>query len=61
MLTLDKIRDMLQDRRLDVVSEVTGIHRNTLSGIRSGAITNPRYETLLKLSEYLTRGGKDAS
>jgi hypothetical protein len=58
MLTLDKIRELLADRRLDVVSQETKIHRNTLSGIRSGAITDPRYSTLAKLSDYLTRGAE---
>jgi len=52
MLTLDKIKHALADRRLDVVSKATGIHRNTLSGIRDGRATNPTYDTIRKLSEY---------
>jgi transcriptional regulator with XRE-family HTH domain len=52
MLTLDKIVGLLKDRRLDIVSDATGIHRNTLSGIRAGKITNPTYETVKRLSEY---------
>ena len=55
MLTLDKIKHLLEDRRLDVVSRATGIHRNTLSGIRDGRATNPTYDTIRKLSEYFTR------
>ena len=52
MLTLDKIKHLLADRRLDIVSKATGIHRNTLSGIRDGRMKNPTYDTLRKLSEY---------
>ena len=52
MLTLDKIKHLLADRRLDMVSKATGIHRNTLSGIRDGRATNPTYDTIRKLSEY---------
>lgn len=60
MLTLDKIRDLLTDRRLNMVAEATGIHRNTLTGIRSGKIDNPSYDTVRKLSAYLG-GTEDAS
>jgi transcriptional regulator with XRE-family HTH domain len=52
MLTLDKIMGLLKDRRLDIVSDATGVHRNTLSGIRAGKIKNPSYETVKRLSEY---------
>jgi len=62
MLTLDKIKHLLEDRRLDVVSKATGIHRNTLSGIRDGRATNPTYDTIRKLSEYFAKAGApDAS
>lgn len=53
MLTIDKIKDALADRRLDVVSKATGLHRNTLAAIRDGRHENPTYETVRKLSEYL--------
>jgi hypothetical protein len=62
MLTLDKIKHLLADRRLDIVSKATGIHRNTLGGIRDGRATNPTYDTIRKLSEYFQNGaGADAS
>lgn len=54
MLTIDQIKRMLADRRLDVVSEATGLHRNTLAAIRDGRHENPKYETMRKLSEYLS-------
>lgn len=56
MLNLQQIKEALQDRRLDIVSEFTGIHRNTIAAIRSGKAANPSYETIAKLSEYLQRG-----
>jgi len=61
MLTLDQIQFRLQDRRIDAVSEATGVHRNTIAGIRSGRIANPRYNTVKALSDYLTGGANDAS
>lgn len=53
MTTLDKIRDALADRVLEVVSSKTGISPNTLSGIRSGRITRPHASTLKVLADYL--------
>lgn len=61
MLTIDKIRALLADRRLDIVSEATGVHRNTLARIRSGENENPHYDTIAKLSAYLGRGAENAS
>lgn len=58
MLTLIKIKALLSDRRLDIVSEATGVHRNTLAAIRDGRTENPSYETIRKLSDYLTRGAE---
>lgn len=54
MLTLDEIKKRLADRRIDIVAERTGIHRNTLSAIRDGRTTNPSYETICRLSEYFS-------
>ena len=57
MLTIDQIRQALADRRLDVVSEATGVHRNTLGRIRSGEAKNPSYSTVKSLSDYFSPGG----
>lgn len=56
MLTIDKIKAMLADRRLDVVARETGLHRNTLAAIRDGRHQNPTYNTIKRLSDYLSRG-----
>lgn len=53
MLTLQQIRDQLQDRRLSVVSERTGLHPNTLRDIRNNADCNPSHRVLAALSDYI--------
>lgn len=53
MMTLDEIRHAMRDRRLDILSDATGISRQTLHEIRSNPDANPRYETLKALSDYL--------
>ena len=57
MLTLDQIKEQLQDRKLDVVSRAAGVHRNTLAAIRDGKNENPTYTVIRKLSEYFTARG----
>jgi DNA-binding Xre family transcriptional regulator len=54
LLTLDHIKRLLSDRRLDVVSRATGVHRNTLAAIRDGKNTNPTLKTIEALSDYLS-------
>lgn len=50
---LDWIRGALADRRLDKVSEATGLHPNTIAAIRDGKQTNPKLATLNTLALYL--------
>lgn len=57
MYTLEQIRELLDDRNVEKVAERTGIHRNTISAIRTGANQNPTYTTIKTLSDYL-RGGE---
>ena len=52
MMTLAQIRWCLEDRKLDVVSMKTGVHRNTLASIRDGRNENPTLRTLEALSDY---------
>jgi transcriptional regulator with XRE-family HTH domain len=58
MLTLEEITTLLQDRRIDKVAAGAGVHRNTVAKIRSGSFTNPSYDTIRKLSDYLKRGAE---
>ena len=57
MYTLEQIRALLDDRNVEKVAERTGIHRNTISAIRTGANQNPTYTTIKTLSDYM-RGGE---
>lgn len=52
-MTIDQIIKALQDRNLNEVSRQTGIHFVTLSRIKNGHHRNPRYETVVRLGEYL--------
>lgn len=52
MLTLEQVKLRLEDRNLHHVAERVGIHRQTIYRIVNGT-TEPSYETLRKLSEYL--------
>lgn len=53
MPELEWIRGALADRRLDKVSEATGLHPNTIAMIRDGKQQNPKIETLNTLALYL--------
>lgn len=61
MLNLDQIRTALDDRNVEKVSARTGIHRNTIAAIRTGANANPTYATMKLLSDYLTVAAVDAN
>jgi transcriptional regulator with XRE-family HTH domain len=50
---LEWIRGALADRRLDKVSEATGLHPNTIAAIRDGKQSNPKLSTLHMLAVYL--------
>jgi hypothetical protein len=58
MLTLNEIRQALQDRRVGMVAEATGLHYNTVRQIRDGVSNAPSYRTISALSDYLQ--GKSA-
>lgn len=60
MLTIEEIRERLQDRRINYVVRATGLSRITVHNIRTGRQTRPRYETLLALSQYLSGSSTDA-
>ena len=55
MLTLPEIVASLQDRRPAMVAKGTGLTRPTIAFIRDGKNTNPSYDTLQKLSDYLEK------
>jgi transcriptional regulator with XRE-family HTH domain len=57
MRTLDELKRLLTDRRITQISEVTGIHRNTLARIRDGRQPNPTYYVMAKLDAYFDGQG----
>lgn len=57
MMTLDNIKRLLADRRLDIVSAATSVNRNTLAAIRDGKNQNPTLRTMLRLSDYFSGTG----
>lgn len=52
MLTIDEIKNKLQDRRPNVVGDATGLSYGTIAGIRDGSNTNPTLKVLQSLSDY---------
>jgi len=54
LLTVERIREMLADRHLKIVSDKSGVKYATVRAIASGDVTNPSYESVKRLSEYLT-------
>lgn len=52
LLDVAEVQKALQDRKLSVVAEATGIHPNTLSMLRRGEQENPTLKTLKALSDY---------
>ena len=55
---LDWVRKALSDRMPSRVAKATGLHDNTIAGIRDGRIPDPRISTLNKLALYLTEQGE---
>ena len=52
-MTVLEIRKALKDRRLNMVSEATGLHVNTIREIRDGVSTDPRNSSVVALADYL--------
>ena len=53
------IREGLADRRIGIVSEKTGLHKNTIARIRDGQEMNTKLETVTRLAAYLTCAGHE--
>jgi len=52
-MKISELRLMLQDRRLSVVAEKTGVHYNTLRSIRDDDSANPTARVVDALTKYL--------
>lgn len=53
IITIEEVRKILKDRRLIIVAKETGLSYPTIKAIFDGK-TNPKYETVKLLSDYLT-------
>jgi hypothetical protein len=53
MMTIEAIKLALRDRRLSMVSAATGLHYNTIRGVRDNENANPSYKVMKALSDYL--------
>lgn len=53
ILSLVEIRQLLKDRNLKAMAFILGMSYMTLWRIATGNETNPRYETVRKISDYL--------
>jgi len=56
IMTLENVREALKDRRINVVAKATGLSRDAIADIRNGTSTNPRYQTVQLLADYLMGG-----
>ena len=54
LLSLPEIQRRLEDRNLSEVARRVGMTRQQVWSIASGLNTNPSYETIKRLSDYLT-------
>jgi transcriptional regulator with XRE-family HTH domain len=54
MMTLDEIRSSLRDRKVRAVADAIGVHNQTVYSILNDRTHNPKYDTLRKLSDYLS-------
>lgn len=53
MLKLEEIIQRLQDRNLSTVARAIGVTPAYLSAIKRGVNTNPSYDVVKSLSDYL--------
>lgn len=53
MLSLEKIRIMLKDRKPTIIAAATGLHYNTITNVRDNPRSNPSYKVIKALSDYL--------
>lgn len=61
MLSLEKIKQLLQDRRPSVVCEATGLSYGTVQAIRDGKNTNPTLNVMQALTTYFEEAKDEQS
>ena len=55
MMTLEQVREALQDRNLAKVSESTGLHYQTVYRVANGIGSQVSYQVVKSLSDYLSK------
>lgn len=55
MLTIEEIRNRLEDRQLKKVAKATGLSTQTLWRIRQSKDVSVRFDTAYKLAQYFER------
>jgi DNA-binding phage protein len=55
MPELEKLRQMLADMNIQAVARGAGVHPNALYRLMAGS-SNPKYETVQRVMNYLTKG-----
>ena len=53
MMTLEEIRNKLEDRNLALVAKYTGVSYRTVYDIKTGKNNNPSYQSVRLLANYL--------
>lgn len=53
MLTLEQVRKSLEDRKLTVVAQATGLSYDTVWRVQRGDIKAVSYDVVKRLSDYL--------
>jgi len=53
IMSKDEIQQALQDRRIDVVAEESGVPYNTVRIAKRDKHWNPQWRTLIALSNYI--------
>ena len=52
MLTIERIRELIHDRKIRLVAKKAGLHYNTVRRVAADPDFVPTYETVKKLSDY---------
>lgn len=59
MMTLEQVRNALQDRTLTKVAAATGLAYNTVLRVASGMDKSVSYDVVKRLSDYLAQPQQD--
>lgn len=62
MLTIQQVRERLQDRKLSKIAATTGLHVNTIANVRDGDDKSEHLASVIeKLADYLETAEEKAA